>query len=214
MNKTLTEIIFILDRSGSMHSLEADTIGGYNSFLEQQRRQTGKALLSTVLFDTKIDVLHDRADIENVPNLTERDYVTGGCTALLDAVGGAIHHIGNVHKYAREEDRPAKTMVVITTDGLENASRRYSLGRVREMVERQKNRYGWEFIFLGANMDAVHEAGKFGIDADSAVNFRADSDGVRVNFEALSMAATEMRATGARGTAWRERIERNFRGEE
>ena len=213
MNKNLTEIIFILDRSGSMHGLEADTIGGYNSFLEQQRGLPGQALLSTVLFDTRIDVLHNRADIASVPELTNRDYVTGGCTALLDAVGGAIHHIGNVHKYAREEDRPAKTMMVITTDGLENASHRYNLAKVREMIERQKTEYGWEFIFLGANMDAVGEAGKFGIDAESAMNFRADGEGVRANFEAMSLATACMRANGARGTAWRERIERTFKRE-
>ena len=211
MNQNLTEIIFILDRSGSMHPLEADTIGGYNSFLAQQRQLPGKAILSTVLFDTRIDVLHDRRDIASVPELTEKDYTTGGCTALLDAVGGAINHIGNVHKYAREEDRPAKTMVVITTDGLENASRRYDLAKVREMIGRQKEKYGWEFIFLGANMDAVHEAGKFGIDADAAMNFRADAEGVRANFEAMSMAAASLRATGARGTSWRERIERTFK---
>ena len=213
MNKNLTEIIFILDRSGSMHGLEKDTIGGYNSFLDQQRALPGQALLSTVLFDTRIDVLHDRADIARVPELTDRDYVAGGCTALLDAVGGAIHHIGNVHKYAREEDRPAKTMVVITTDGLENASRRCGLAEVRAMIERQKAKYGWEFIFLGANMDAVHEAGKFGIDAASAMNFRADGEGVRANFDAVCMAAASMRSTGERGTAWRERIERTFRKE-
>ena len=213
MNKNLTEIIFILDRSGSMHPLEADTIGGYNSFLDQQRELPGKVLLSTVLFDTQIDVLHDRADIAKVPALTSADYSARGCTALLDAVGGAIHHIGNVHKYAREEDRPAKTMVVITTDGMENASRRYDLARVREMIERQQNKYGWEFIFLGANMDAVHEAGKFGISADSAVTFRADSEGVRANFDAVCMAAAAVRATGSRGTAWRERIERTYKRE-
>ena len=213
MNKNLTEIIFILDRSGSMHGLEGDTIGGYNSFLEQQKKLPGQVLLSTVLFDTQIDVLHDRVDLAKVPELTEKDYATGGCTALMDAVGGAIHHIGNVHKYAREEDRPAKTMVVITTDGMENASRRYSLAKVREMIEKEKAKYGWEFIFLGANMDAVHEAGKFGIDADAAMNFRADGMGVRANFEAMSMAAASLRSTGARGTAWRNRIEDAFNKE-
>ena len=213
MNKNLTEIIFILDRSGSMHGLEADTIGGYNAFIERQRSLPGRAYLSTVLFDTRIDVLHDRVDIASAPELTERDYVTGGCTALLDAVGGALHHIGNVHKYAREEDRPAKTLVVITTDGLETASRRYDLARVRAMIERQRDRFGWEFIFLGANMDAVGEAAKFGIDRDSAVDFRADAEGVRANFVAVDMAVTAARCTGDRGSAWRERIERTFRGE-
>ena len=213
MNRNLTEIIFILDRSGSMHALEADTIGGYNSFLARQKKLPGQVLLSTVLFDTRIDVLHDRADISRVPELTAADYSARGCTALLDAVGGAIHHIGNVHKYAREEDRPAKTMVVITTDGMENASRRYDLSKVREMIERQQSKYGWEFIFLGANMDAVHEAGKFGISADSAVTFRADSEGVRANFDAVCMAASEMRATGSRGDAWRDRIARTFKKE-
>ncbi len=214
MNKNLTEIVFILDRSGSMHGLEADTIGGYNSFIEQQRKLPGQVVLSTVLFDTRIDVLHDRADLASVPELTDRDYQTGGCTALLDAVGGALHHIGNVHKYAREEDRPAKTLVVITTDGMENASRRYSLPKVREMIERQRDKYGWEFIFLGANMDAVQEAGRFGIDADSAVTYRNDSEGVRANFDAVCMAAESVRRTGSRGAAWRRRVEEVFRKED
>lgn len=213
MNQNLTEIIFILDRSGSMHGLEADTIGGYNSFIEKQRELPGQVYLSTVLFDTRIDVLHDRVSLDKVAPLTGKDYVTGGCTALLDAVGGALHHIGNVHKYAREEDRPAKTLVVITTDGMENASRRYSLAKVREMIERQQSKYGWEFIFLGANMDAVSEAAKFGIGADSAANFRADPMGVTANFEAVEMATRMIRTCGSRGTAWRERIEKSNRRE-
>ena len=163
MRKGLTEVVFILDRSGSMSGLEADTIGGFNSLIRKQRKEEGEAIVSTVLFDDICDVIHDRVPIAKVENLTEETYFVRGCTALLDAVGGAIHHIGNVHKYAREEDRPEKTLFIITTDGLENASRRYTYARVKAMVERQKEKYGWEFLFLGANIDAIRVAGNIGI---------------------------------------------------
>lgn len=162
MRKNLTEIVFILDRSGSMHGLEADTIGGFNSMIEKQKQADGDALISTVLFDNFSEVLHDRVDVQAINPLTEKDYSVRGCTALLDAIGGAIHHIGNVHKYARNEDVPEHTLFVITTDGMENASRHYSSDRVKQMIERQKSKYGWEFLFLGANIAGllvVHPVG-------------------------------------------------------
>ena len=161
MKKNLTEIVFILDRSGSMSGLEADTIGGFNSMIEKQRRADGEALVSTVLFDNMSEVIHDRVDIRDIKPMTDRDYTVRGCTALLDAIGGAIHHIGNVHKYARPEDVPEHTLFIITTDGMENASRFYNSDRVKQMIERQKAKYGWEFLFFGANIDAVETARHF-----------------------------------------------------
>ena len=158
----MTELVFILDRSGSMSGLEKDTIGGFNSMLEKQRKEPGDAVVSTVLFDNETEVIHDRVVIADVPNLTDKEYFVRGCTALLDAVGGAIQHIGNVHKYARKEDVPEKTLFIITTDGMENASHHYTYDKVRNMIERQKERYGWEFLFLGANIDAAAEAKRFG----------------------------------------------------
>ena len=193
MKKNLTEIVFILDRSGSMRGLEADTIGGYNSLLEKQKTEEGEAYISTVLFDDKVEVLHDRVGIDKVSPITNEEYYVRGCTALLDAVGGAIHHIGNVHKYAREEDRPAKTLFIITTDGMENASRMYTYEKLKQMVEHQKKRYGWEFLFLGANIDAVKEAGRFGIRPDRAVNYECDSAGMEVNYKALSKVVSSVR---------------------
>ncbi len=160
MKKNLTEIVFILDRSGSMSGLEADTIGGFNSMIEKQRKADGEALVSTVLFDNMCEVIHDRMNIRDIKPMTDRDYTVRGCTALLDAIGGAIHHIGNIHKYARPEDVPEHTLFIITTDGMENASRFYSSDRVKQMIERQKAKYGWEFLFFGANIDAVEKSGK------------------------------------------------------
>ena len=194
MNKNLTEIVFILDRSGSMAGLEGDTIGGFNSMIEKQKRESGEALISTVLFDNETEVIHDRVDIKKIALLTDRDYYVRGCTALLDAVGGAIHHIGNVHKYAREEDRPEKTLFIITTDGMENASRKYTYDRLKMMIERQKEKYGWEFVFLGANIDAAKEAARFGISEDRAANYHADSAGTAVIYEAMSEAVCSVRA--------------------
>ncbi len=186
MNKNLTEVVFILDRSGSMSGLEADTIGGFNSMLKQQRRGEGEVYISTVLFDDKVQVLHDRENIARVEPMNDNQYVVRGCTALLDAIGGAIHHMGNVHKYAREEDRPAKTLFIIITDGMENASKHYSYAAVKKMIEHQQSRYGWEFLFLGANMDAVQEAGRFGIKAQHAVRYENDRAGTALNYEVIN----------------------------
>jgi uncharacterized protein YegL len=193
MRKGLTEIVFILDRSGSMSGLERDTIGGYNSLIEKQKKEEGEAIVSTVLFDDTCQVLHDRTPLKQIEPLTDKDYYVRGCTALLDAVGGAIHHIGNVHKYARDEDRPEKTIFIITTDGQENSSHRYTYKEVKHMVERQKEKYGWEFLFLGANIDAVAEAERFGIRRDRAVDYHADSVGTAVNYRALSKAVSSVR---------------------
>ena len=182
MRKNLTELVFILDRSGSMAGLEQDTIGGFNSMIAKQKREAGEAVISTVLFDNSSQVIHDRVDIQKIEPMTEKQYYVRGCTALLDAIGGAIHHIGNVHKYARDEDRPEHTLFIITTDGMENASHKYSSDRVKQMIERQKAKYGWEFLFLGANIDAVETAGNFGIDTDWAVNYHCDSEGTALNY--------------------------------
>lgn len=195
MKKNLTELVFILDRSGSMSGLEKDTIGGFNSLIEKQKKEEGEALISTVLFDDEQDVIYDRVPLDKIEKMTDAQYYVRGCTALLDALGGAIHHIGNVHKYAREEDRPEKTLFIITTDGMENASRRYSYEKVRSMVERQKRKYNWEFVFLGANIDAIATAAKFGINEDRAVNFENDSEGTQLNYEVLSKAVTSFRAS-------------------
>lgn len=194
MKKGLTEIVFILDRSGSMRGLEADTIGGFNSLIERQKKEEGEAYISTVLFDHETTVLHDRASLDDIKPMTTEDYFVRGNTALLDAVGGAIHHIGNVHKYAREEDRPEKTLFVITTDGQENASSRYTYAKVKQMVERQKERYGWEFLFLGANIDAAKEAGRFGIQENRTANYVSDARGTEVNYKALNMAISRVRS--------------------
>ena len=191
MRKNLTEIVFILDRSGSMNGLERDTIGGFNSMIEQQKKAEGEALISTVLFDNVSEVLHDRVNVKDIRPMTDRDYTVRGCTALLDAIGGAIHHIGNVHKYARPEDVPEHTMFVITTDGMENASRRYNSEKVKQMIERQKAKYGWEFLFLGANIDAGREAEKIGIARNRSVTYENDSKGVELNFKAVGKAISK-----------------------
>ena len=212
MKKNLTEIVFILDRSGSMAGLEADTIGGFNAMIEKQRKEPGEAIVSTVLFDNECEVIHDRVPLDRVPALTEREYFVRGCTALLDAVGGAIHHIGNVHKYAREEDRPEKTLFVITTDGMENASRRFTYDRLKMMIERQKEKYGWEFLFLGANIDAAKEAARFGIGADRAANYHADSEGTNVIYETVSEAITQVRCCAAPLSAnWKQRVDEDYK---
>lgn len=193
MKKGLTELVFIMDRSGSMRGLESDTIGGYNAMIDRQKEEPGDVYVSTVLFDDRREVIHDRTPIDEVAPITSKEYYVRGCTALLDAVGSAIHHIGNVHKYAREEDRPEKTVFVITTDGMENSSRIYTYSKVKEMVERQQNRYRWEFIFLGANIDAIGEANRMGIRADRATNYKHDSQGTKISYDAVSKAVSSFR---------------------
>ena len=211
MKKNLTEMVFILDKSGSMAGLEADTIGGFNGMIERQRKEAGEALVSTVLFSNDSTVIHDRVDLRKLEPLTDRQYYVGGCTALIDAIGGAIHHIGNVHKYAREEDRPEHTIFVITTDGMENASRHYTSDEVKAMVKRQKEKYGWEFLFLGANIDAVETASHFGIDEDRAVTFCNDSMGQTLNYAEVSAAVCQVRASATLDRSWKKNIEADHR---
>ncbi len=210
MKKNLTEIVFILDRSGSMSGLEADTIGGFNSMIEKQKKTERDALISTVLFDNDSQVIHDRVDVKNVKKMTDEDYMVGGCTALLDAIGGAIHHIGNIHKYARAEDVPEHTMFVITTDGMENASHHYTSEKVKKMIESQKEKYGWEFLFLGANIDAVETASRFGISEDRAVDYCCDSEGTALNFDVLGDVLCSYMCNEEISTDWKKDIEKDY----
>ncbi len=211
MKKNLTEIVFILDRSGPMAGLEDDTIGGFNAMIQKQKAENGEAYVSTVLFDNHTEVIHDRVDIQKIQPMTQKDYYVRGCTALLDAVGKAIHHIGNVHKYAREEDRPEKTIFVITTDGMENASREYDYDKVKAMIRRQMETYGWEFLFLGANIDAAKEAARFGITEDRAANYHADREGTAVIYEAMSEAVCNVRACRPMSADWKRRVDEDYK---
>ncbi|MCQ2508735.1 MAG: VWA domain-containing protein [Dorea sp.] len=223
MRNGLTELVFILDRSGSMSGLEKDTIGGFNSMVEKQKKEEGEAYISVVLFDHESQVLYDRVPVEKVEPMNERQYYVRGCTALLDAIGSAIHHMKNVHKYAREEDRPEKTIFIITTDGYENASRHYTAAKVKEMVEHEKEKYGWEFLFLGANIDAIEVAGRMGIAADRAVNYECDSEGTALNYDVISKTVSRVRAMKAMPAArafaelneecgnWSDEIEEDYR---
>ncbi len=201
MRKGLTEVVFILDRSGSMSGLEADTIGGFNSMIEKQKKEDGEAYISTVLFDDRCEVIYDRVPVRKVEAMTDRQYFVRGCTALLDAIGGAIRHIANIHKYAREEDRPEKTLFIITTDGMENASRTYDYKTVKNMVEKEKEKYGWEFLFLGANIDAIEVGRKFGIGANRSFDYVCDSEGTALNYEVLSETVSAVRRCGSRAEA-------------
>lgn len=210
MKNNITEIVFILDRSGSMEGLEADTIGGFNSMIRKQKEQEGKALISTFVFNHYSERLHDREDIQKVRPLTAADYEVGGSTALLDTIGDVLTHIGNIHKYVRKEDVPAKTLVVITTDGMENASHRYSAKQIRQMIHRQQSEYGWEFLFLGANIDAVETAGNFGIDKDHAVDYHCDEIGTRLNYEVLSDVVASVRSRGKIAPGWKNRIHQDY----
>ncbi len=209
-NKDLMEVVFILDRSGSMSGLEADTIGGFNATLKRQKELPGEVLWSTVLFDDKHEVIHDRVPIGKIEKLTEKEYYVRGCTALLDAIGRAVHHIRNIHKYARPEDVPGKTLFVITTDGMENASREYSYADVKRMIESQQEA-GWEFLFLGANMDAVSVAGRMGIRPERSATFINDSQGISTNYGAVSAAMCCYRATGAINEEALEAVRKDYK---
>ncbi len=211
MKKGLTEMVFILDRSGSMYSLTRDTVGGFNSMLERQRAEEGEALVSVVLFNSQSEVLYDRKDIRAVEQMTEKQYAACGCTALIDALGGAIHHIGNVHKYAREEDRPEHTVFVITTDGLENASRQYTADKVKQMITRQQEKYGWQFIFLGANIDAVETAAHYGIKSSNAVDYCPDAEGTEINFRVMDKAIRSVRECGTLCEDWALEAKADFK---
>lgn len=210
MKNNITELVFILDRSGSMAGLESDTIGGFNAMIDKQKKQDGECYVSTVLFDNVSEVLHDRLKLSDIPKMTYRDYTVRGCTALIDAIGGAIHHIGNIHKYARSEDVPAHTMFVITTDGMENASHIYSSDEVKKMIEHQKEKYGWEFLFIGANIDAVQTAAHFGIDRNRAVNYRADKQGTQVLYNTVSETVCAMRADTSISDDWSQKMEEDY----
>ena len=209
MKNNITELVFILDRSGSMSGLERDTIGGFNAMIEKQKREDGVCLVSTVLFNSESRVLHDRVPIERVEPMTLRDYTPGGCTALLDAVGGAIHHIENVHRYARPEDVPEHTIFVITTDGMENASSRWSGSEVRRMIEYERETHGWEFLFLGANIDAAETAESMGISRDRAANYRADGAGTDRMFDVMSESVSCLRFSEALPEDWAEELEKD-----
>lgn len=210
MKTNLTELVFILDKSGSMSGLEADTIGGYNAMLAKQKAMNGEVRITTVLFDNRYELLHDRIDIRAVSPITEKEYFVGGSTALLDAIGSTIHKIGNAQKHTSEEYRASKVLFVITTDGMENASREYDYSTIKTMIERQKGKYGWEFIFLGANIDAADVAGRFGIAPDRAQNYHADSEGTRLNYEVVAEAITHFRKSGALTENWGAGIQADY----
>ena len=212
MKENLTELVFILDKSGSMHGLEADTIGGFNSLIEKQKKEDGKALVTTILFDDKTEVVHDRVDLEYIRNMTSEQYITGGTTALLDAVGGAVSHIRKIHKYIRPEDVPAKTLFVITTDGMENASRRYTYEKVKKLIEHQKAKYGWEFIFLGANIDAAETAVSMGISRDRAADYISDRAGTALNYSVISEITSAVRSGKGISADWKKRISADKNG--
>ncbi len=209
MENNITEIVFILDKSGSMSGLESDTIGGFNSMLRKQKRLAGDAYVSTVLFSNDSEVIHDRVNIKRVKPITDKEYFVGGCTALLDAIGYAIRHIGNIHKYARKEDVPRKTLFIITTDGYENASRKFDYKTIKSLIENQKKKYGWEFIFMGANIDAIEAAKSIGISEDRAVEYCNDPEGTRLNYESLGDVVGNMRMCCSIPTSWKKKIEKD-----
>jgi uncharacterized protein YegL len=210
MRKNLTEIVFILDRSGSMSGLEKDTIGGFNGMIEKQKKADGDALVSTILFDHVSEVLHDRVPIKDVLPMTEEEYTVRGSTALLDVIGGAISHISTIHKYARQEDIPEHTLFVITTDGMENSSHSYDLATVKKMIENQKTKYNWKFLFFGANMDAIAAASEFGIDEEHAVTFNNDSEGIALNYEMVNNVLSSIRHNEPLKKNWKARIDEDF----
>ena len=211
MKENSTELVFILDRSGSMSGLETDTIGGFNSMLEKQKKESGEAFVTTVLFDDKYEVLHDRYDIKGVNLLTEKEYYVRGSTALLDAIGITINNIGKALSDTKEEDRPGKVLFVIITDGMENSSREFSYEKVKKMVEHQKSKYSWDFIFLGANIDAIKTANSFGISADMATNFVSDSAGTQLNYKIVSEVVSSFRKGKNVDKSWKDEIEKDYK---
>ena len=211
MKNNTTELVFILDRSGSMAGLESDTIGGFNAMIEKQKKQDGECFVSTVLFDNVSEVLHDRVPLCDIRPMTDREYTVRGCTALIDAIGSAIHHIGNIHKYARKEDVPENTVFVITTDGMENASQIYSSEQVKKMIERQKKKYGWEFLFIGANIDAVETAKHYGIDENRAVNYHADAIGTQALYKTVGVAVSNIRRRAPLASDWSADIDNDYK---
>ena len=212
MKNDITELVFILDRSGSMSGLESDTIGGFNAMIEKQKQQEGKCFVTTVLFDTEFRTLHDRVPLEEVRPLTAEDYTVGGCTALLDALGDTICHIASIHRYARAEDVPEHTVFVITTDGLENASRRFTAGEVRRKIAHEQKKYGWEFLFLAANIDAVQTAARYGIREQNAVNYHADRAGTAVMYDTVGEAVCAVRRNAPLASSWSARIQKDYNG--
>ncbi len=211
MKNNITELVFILDRSGSMAGLENDTIGGFNAMLEKQKKLDGECFVTTILFDNESEFIHDRVKLQDIPKLTYNDYTVRGCTALIDALGGAIEHIEKIHKYARNEDVPSQTMFVITTDGQENASRHFTSRKVKKMIEQKKEKNGWEFLFIGANIDAVETAANYGIGADRAVNYHADGQGTRVVYDAVASAVCNARSKKTLGADWSAKIDEDYR---
>lgn len=206
----ITELVFILDRSGSMSGLESDTIGGYNAMLEKQRLEDGKAFVTTVLFDDQYKILHDRVAIKNVQPITNKDYYVRGTTALLDAIGKSINKTVNTIRNLYEEDRPSKVLFVIITDGMENASTEFTYERIKQMIEHEKEKYSWDFIFLGANIDAISTAARFGISEDMASNYHADSEGTQVNYESISYVVSSIRSGKKVDRSWKEKIEKDY----
>ena len=210
MKKNLTELVFILDRSGSMGGLEPDTIGGFNAMLTRQKEQEGEANVTTILFDHEVQLLHDRFPLHAVAPLTEKDYYVRGCTALLDAIGYGVEKMVNIQRHLPEDQRAEKVIFVITTDGLENASKRFTYEKIRRMIEREKEQYGWEFLFLGANIDAAAEAARFGIGADRAADYHCDSEGTALNYEVLGDAIRQVRSGARLSAAWKADIDADY----
>jgi uncharacterized protein YegL len=210
MKKGLTELVFILDRSGSMGGLESDTIGGYNSMMEKQKKEPGEAIITTVLFDDQYELLHDRIKLSAISTITEKEYFVRGSTALLDAIGKSIHKIVNVQRHTAEEERAERVLFVITTDGMENASREYAYEDIRKMIEHEKEKYGWEFLFLGANIDAVSTAARFGIDSNRAVRFHADKKGTAVNYDVVCKTVASFRASNSINDNWKKLIDDDY----
>ena len=211
MNKNLTELVFIIDKSGSMSGLEKDTIGGFNSLIEKQKKEPGNAIVSTILFSDVIDVIHDRLDIDQVPNLTSKDYFVCGCTALLDAIGQTLTRIIHVQENLNEDEQPGKTLFIITTDGKENSSKEYSYKNIKELINMVKEKYNYEFIFLGANIESEEEASKLGIDCDNAVTYKNDSEGIKLNYCALHEAITNVRLGDKLNKTWRKNIDKDVK---